>query len=124
MSMLSAQCAELRDKAKLLRGHADGLKAPYVIPSTKELMMLTMLDSATRMEEAADTIISLRDRLQAVELGSGTCEMVTSGTPCDGNTDVACTSCGAYNIGEYYDGHGHRSSPKYCPECGARRVER
>lgn len=76
MSMLSAQCAELRDKAKLLRGHADGLKAPYVIPSTKELMMLTMLDSATRMEEAADTIVSLRDRLQAAELGSGTCSVI------------------------------------------------
>jgi hypothetical protein len=62
--MLSAQCDELREKAKLLRGHAEGLNAPYVIPSTKELMALTMLDSAGRMEEAADTIISLRNRLQ------------------------------------------------------------
>lgn len=66
MSILSAQCDELRDKAKLLRGHADGLKAPYVIPSTKELMMLTMLDSATRMEEAADTIEELSAKLQGV----------------------------------------------------------
>ena len=52
------------------------------------------------------------------ELGNGTCEMVTSGTPCEGNTDVACTCCGAYNIGEYYDGSGHRAAPKFCPECG------
>jgi len=73
------QADELRDKAKLLRGHADGLKAPYVIPSTKELMALTMLDSATRMDEAADTIISLRDRLQDAELGSGTCRAELNG---------------------------------------------
>ena len=64
MSVLSSQADELREKARLLRAHAEGLSAPYVIPSTKELMALTMLDSASRMEEAADTIESLRDRLQ------------------------------------------------------------
>lgn len=67
MSMLSHQADELRDKAKLLRAHVDGLAAPLVVPSTKELMALTMLDSASRMEEAADTIISLRNRLQDAE---------------------------------------------------------
>jgi len=61
--MLGMQADELRSKAKLLRSHADGLTAPLVIPSTKELMALTMLDSASRMEEAADTIESMRDRL-------------------------------------------------------------
>ncbi len=68
MSMLTAQADELREKAKLLRTHADGLNAPYVVPSTKELMALTMLDSTSRMEQAADTIESLRDRLQAATL--------------------------------------------------------
>lgn len=58
------ECDELREKARLLREHVDGLSAPYVIPSTKELMALTMLDSASRMEQAADTILELRDDLQ------------------------------------------------------------
>ena len=48
--------AELREKAKLLRGCVDSLTAPYIIPSTKELMALTMLDSAHRMEDAADEL--------------------------------------------------------------------
>ena len=56
---MSMQADELRSKAKLLRSHADGLAAPLVIPSTKELMALTMLDSASRMEQAADTIEKL-----------------------------------------------------------------
>lgn len=63
MSMISGQCDELRKKAMLLRGHADGLSAPYIIPSTKGLMALTMLDSAARMESAADTIWELRCKL-------------------------------------------------------------
>ena len=62
---------------------------------------------------------AIADELNAT-LGGGECEMVTSGTPCDGNTDKACTSCGAYNIGEYYDGQGHIAAPKFCPECGAK----
>ena len=69
MSMLSNQCDELREKAKLLRSHVDGLTAPLVVPSTKELMALTRLDSASRMEEAADTIENLRNRLHARQHG-------------------------------------------------------
>jgi len=56
----------------------------------------------------------------AATLGNGECEMVTSGTPCEGNTDKACTACGAYNIGEFYDGQSHRAAPRYCPNCGKR----
>ena len=59
---------------------------------------------------------SITDELNAA-LG-GECEMVTSGTPCEGNTDKACTACGAYNIGEFYDEQSHRSAPKFCPNCG------
>ena len=47
------------------------------------------------------------------------CEMFTAGTPCDGNTDLACSECGSYNIAEYYDGLSHRTVAKYCPDCGA-----
>ena len=50
----------------------------------------------------------------------GTCEMVTSGTACKGNTDKRCTACGAYGIGEHYDGDEHIATPKFCPECGAK----
>jgi len=121
MSMLSAQCDELRDKAKLLRGHVDGLKAPYVIPSTKELMMLTMLDSAMRMEEAADTIISLRDRLQDAVLGSGTCKITATATnnlmyP-DYMTKWYELSCG-HSLTLKGD-----EAPKWCAVCG-KAVER
>jgi len=62
MSMISRQCDELRDKAKLLRMLAKGLEAPYVVPSTKQLMAMAMYDSATRMEGAADTIRELREK--------------------------------------------------------------
>ena len=62
MSMTSYQCSELRDKAKLLRMLAKGLEAPYVVPSTKQLMAMAMYDSATRMEGAADTIWELREK--------------------------------------------------------------
>lgn len=53
----------------------------------------------------------------------GTCEMVTSGTACKGNTDKKCTACGAYGIGEHYDGDEHIATPKFCPECG-KKVQR
>ena len=56
----------------------------------------------------------------AATLGCGECEMVTSGTPCEGNTDKACTACGAYNIGEFYDEQSHRAVPNFCPNCGRR----
>ena len=101
----------LRGKAKLLRGHADGLKAPYVIPSTKEPMMLTILDSATRMEEAADTILSLRDRLQDAELGSGTCEVEVRESAWGGYTRH-CGNCSADLDCDT------RNRQNFCPNCG------
>lgn len=108
-SILGSQIKELRDKAKLLKAHADGLSAPFVIPSTKELMALTMLDSASRMEEAADTVESLRDRLQDSE-----CDVVKSyGKHPVTNNEVVlynCSKCGMW-IG---------LSANYCGNCGAR----
>lgn len=88
----------------------------------------------TRAEDTAST--EMAQRIQTLELecaklqeelreagNRGECEMVTSGTPCEGNTDKRCTACGAYNIGEYYDGLSHIASPKFCPNCG-RKVKR
>lgn len=86
MSILSEQIKELREKAELLRGHVDGLTAPLVVPSTKELMALTMLDSANRMEDAADTIESMRGKLQDADVAYNDIEVlgdVTQGLFCD-----------------------------------------
>ena len=76
-------------------------------------------DSCYIFEVYGEECDAIADELNAM-LGGGECEMVTSGTPCDGNADKACTLCGAYNIGEYYDGQGHIAAPKFCPECGRR----
>ena len=62
--MLTSQCDELRDRAKELRMFARGLGAPYILPDTKETMAVAMDTAASRMEEAADTILTLRDMAQ------------------------------------------------------------
>ena len=64
MSMLSSQCERLRDRADELRMLASGMDAPYIVPSTKETMALSMHSAASAMREAAYTIEGLRDRLQ------------------------------------------------------------
>ena len=89
----------------------------------------------TRVEDAES---EMAQRIQSLELeyaklqeelreagNRGECVMVTSGTPCAGNTDKRCTSCGASNIGEFYDGQGHIvATPRFCPNCGREAVER
>ena len=67
MSMLNMQCERLRDRADELRMLAGGMGAPYIVPETKETMALAMMSAASEMREAADTIKSLRDRLQDAE---------------------------------------------------------
>ena len=64
MSMLSAQIDELRERAKELRNLAPDPAVPYLVPSTKETMALSMWSAASEMEYAADTIWQLRDDLQ------------------------------------------------------------
>lgn len=63
MSMLSAQCDELRERAKELRSLAPDPNVPYLVPSTKEIMALAMASAASEMESAADTIWELRCKL-------------------------------------------------------------
>lgn len=90
---------------KTVEKHWHDLPAEYDMPE------------ATALPEYSYDWQAIADELNAT-LGGGECEMVTSGTPCEGNTDKTCTLCGAYNIGEYYDGQGHIAAPKFCPECG------
>lgn len=67
MSMISAQCDELRERAKELRNLAPDPDVPYLVPSTKETMALAMRSAASEMEDAADTIWQLRCRLVDAE---------------------------------------------------------
>lgn len=119
MSMLRSQADELRERADL----PDGLAG---------------MDNLVRMlREAADTIISLRDRLQAV---GETCELTAfadvpfsvdyeiegydSGSGKDYATLAECSKCGAYVIEPpayhhvlTYDGDEVYQPYRYCPSC-------
>lgn len=135
MSMLSAQADELRDRAHELKMLASGMDAPYIVPSTKETMALAMASAASEMREAADTIMSLRDRLQeTVE----TCELtIFADVPFDVDYEIEgygsghdyaalaeCSKCGAYVIVPpayhhvlTYDGDEVYQPYRYCPNC-------
>lgn len=71
------------------------------------------------IEQRYDISPSDRQEFKPVQ----TCKMEVSGTPCEGNTDKTCTACGAYNIGAFYDDMAHISTPKFCPNCGAKAVK-
>ena len=58
MSMLSTQCDKLRKRAKNLRMYGSNGFGPINAVNTE------MIESANEMEQAADTIESLRERLQ------------------------------------------------------------
>lgn len=62
MSMLSSLRDRLRDRAKELRSLADGLAAPCLATSTKEIMALAMIAAASDLEAAADMILELRNQ--------------------------------------------------------------
>lgn len=141
MSMLSAECERLYDRADELRMLVGGMRAPYIIPSTKETMALAMQSAAFEMREAADTIISLRDGLQAV---GETCSIewrddshdTDDGREHDGA--YFCTKCGAdlpYPLQECWDDYqalvadyGNvlpwNDKPfNHCPNCGRKVVD-
>jgi len=65
MSMLTAQCDELRETAADLREHSTFVGFGGIFNINDE-----MVDAARQMEDAADTIMGLRDRLTGE--GSGT----------------------------------------------------
>ena len=109
MSMLSEQCARLRSWAAQFDDRADlDALAPLV---------------ARDLREAADTIISLRDRLQnqafalgmQEALGSGTCNPVETATLENATAHVMeCDMCG--RTYEHVNG-----DYEYCPRCGRKR---
>lgn len=116
--MLSSQADELRGYALSVRNVA--LRTTSLCHEARR----DLLDSAVRMEQAADTIISLRDRLQDAELGRGTCEYVIEDNmnETEGMGDVwfRCTNCGTSY--DYYADEWLLKMP-YCPKCGCE-VER
>jgi len=116
MSMLSAQADRLRDKARLFEGYQNG-------------------EISSELREAADTIISLRDRLQAAELWSVTCEpkwTLQGKTQTQEFWRCECGNCG-YEFGvedrqssPWHVVVGSVDVPNFCPECGVKQkaVER
>lgn len=97
MSMLTAQCDELRDKAMLFEGYNNG-------------------EISRMLRGAADTIESLRDRLQDATLGSWECEMEYIDTyeyP-DGDEDYLC-KCSKCGRKSWEPAH---NLPKFCGGCG------
>lgn len=78
-----------------------------------------MPEAAMLMREAADTIISLRDRLQAAELGSGTCEVECFDNGTDEGMDGEWFS---YAPPTWYLSCGHTAQgaekPNFCHVCG------
>ena len=105
MSMLGQQANELRLMARLVRDY-----------DYKEISRM--------LREAADTIISLRDRLQAATLGSGTCEYAIKDnmneTEGMGDVWIECSAC--HCAFDYYADEWLMNM-HYCPNCGAKVVE-
>lgn len=116
MSMLGSQCDELRTLADKLRDVRLDDQVNYAES------VETMFRAMGAMREAADIIESLRDRLQAAELGSGTCEMKTDwdylhdGIP-DAPEDTWAYKCSACGWSFRYD---RGIKPNFCPNCCAR----
>lgn len=100
MSMLSSQADELRLMARLVRDY-----------DYKEISRM--------LREAADTIISLRDRLQDAELGRGTCHNTSHHLD---ESRFHCSECG-FGCWVKDVSDGRDKLPSYCPRCGAE-VER
>lgn len=124
MSMLSAQCAELREAARSIQGNLG--RCLYRRKDVDEMQKVSDL-----LFEAADTIISLRDRLQAAELGSGTCKLIADLQE-DKRTKtgyklacIHCSACGEQHSGSIcFRGDGsyviYRDEQDiFCRHCGS-----
>ena len=104
MSMLTAQCDELRETAADLRTHSTFVGFGCIFDINDE-----MVDAARQMEDAADTIMGLRDRLTDTE----TCHDVGFAP-----YFFECSECGQNHLrnAAYVD------MPNYCPNCGRKVV--
>lgn len=110
--MLTMQIDELRKAARNIQGNLG--RCYYRRKDIDEMHQVSDM-----LREAANTIESLRDRLQADVLGSGTCEL----HDCDGsfsavNRPVWRCDCGAF-MTQYTDATTYHK-PRFCPNCGAR----
>ncbi len=106
MSTLSSQIIKIRSWAIHFDGRSDfDPMAPLL---------------ARDLREAADTIESLRERLQAETLGAGECEPIVG----DGENGVPLYQTGCSNCGcpwdWFYNTPRWDGPPKHCPDCGAR----
>ena len=104
MSMLTAQCDELRETAADLREHSTFVGFGGIFSINDE-----MVDAARQMEDAADTIMGLRDRLTDVVL----CHNVAPDY-----LDFLCSECGFVHYHSDANDNGEGNDWRYCPECG------
>ncbi len=107
MSMLTAQCDKLRETAADLREHSTFVGFGGVVNRDPVL-----IDAARQMEDAADTIMGLRDRL------TDTKEVETCHNVGFAPYFFECSECGKTHLrnAAYVD------MPNYCPECGRKVV--
>lgn len=109
MSMLTSQCDKLRETAADLRAHSTFVGFGGAV--NRDPMLF---DAAQQMEDAADTIEELRNRLTDVAL----CHNIAPDY-----LDFLCDSCGFvhYHSDENDGGDGNRWL--YCPNCGRKVFE-
>lgn len=113
MSMLRMQADELRRLAGIARGYAE--------VDARENGRALLFESAEAMREAADTIESLRDRLQELQgVGGGECELVYGEN--DKGIDSWFTGCGGRFAATFEK--GRMVHPRFCQLCGGEAVER
>lgn len=106
MSMLNLQCAQLRKRANELRRFQFDLSLPFMKSYRKDDLAFIIRSTAIELEEAADTIEGLRERLQADVLRE-LCELTIEPWEFDPTM-----------------GDGELKPWKYCPECGWKAVKR
>ena len=111
MSMLTAQCGKLRETAANLRAHSTFVGFGGVVNRDPALF-----DAARQMEDAADTIENLLDRLAE----PWTCRMdfIDTFERYDGDEEYLCecSVCGGKSWEPAHD------LPQYCRKCGAKVV--
>ena len=111
MSMLTMQIDKLRKAARNIQGNLG--RCCYRRKDVNEMQQISDM-----LREAADTIESLRNRLQAYVMWSGTCNPEETATLENVTAHVMeCDMCG-----RTYE-HVNGAYPR-CPHCGAKAVER
>lgn len=111
MSMLTMQIDKLRKAARNIQGNLG--RCCYRRKDVNEMQQVSDM-----LREAANTIESLRDRLQAAELGSGTCENEWAQFG-----KLRCSECWL-QVDSISTNTTAPIPIKHCPNCGAKVVKR